>query len=268
MPQSSGKAKWRSQRPILDDAGFWLLESVAGAPLHRHHRAIVNFRASRHSTTMSNRESLPPTFDVDFQERFAQLLAWRRDVRHFRSDALPDELLDDLLRTAAMAPSVGLSEPWRFAIVEDPERRRAIIENFEAANRAAAMAYDGDRAMQYARLKLAGLREAPVHLAVFSDAATEQGAGLGRQTMPETLAYSVVMSVHTLWLAARVHGVGVGWVSILDPAQVAQTLAVPQTWQLIAYLCLGYPLTADEAPELERRNWERRTDVGQFVVKR
>ena len=116
----------------------------------------------------------------------------------------------------------------------------------------------GERAALYARLKLAGLLEAPVHLAVFVDPATEMGHGLGRRTMPETLAYSAVCAVHTLWLAARAQGIGVGWVSILDPAQARWALDVPEQWQLVAYLCLGYAESDHEEPELAREGWEAR----------
>ena len=115
-----------------------------------------------------------------------------------------------------------------------------------------------DRAALYARLKLAGLDDAPCQIAVFSDRATAQGAGLGRLTMPETLDYSVVNAVHTLWLAARAEGIGVGFVSILDPARIASILDVPQTFVFIGHLCIGYPQAADDTPALERAGWEHR----------
>src|SRR5262249_60626427 len=116
--------------------------------------------------------------------------------------------------------------------------RPASLANFSAANERALAGYHGERAQLYAGLKLAGLKEAPRHLAVFCDEATEQGAGLGRQTMPETLRYSAVLAVHTLWLAARTRGIGVGWVSILDPAAATRPLQVPGNWTLGAHLCL------------------------------
>src|SRR5262249_54938137 len=151
------------------------------------------------------------------------------------------ELIERLLSLAAYAPSVGFSQPWRFVLVESAERRAAVSVNFECANRAALDGYDGDRRAAYARLKLAGLAQAPVHLAVCADEATDVGHGLGRQTMPETLRYSVVTAVQTLWLAARAEGLGVGWVSILDPQAVCRTLDLPAEWSLVAYLCIGWP---------------------------
>ncbi len=136
------------------------------------------------------------------------------------------------------------------------EVRLAIRAEFERANAEALQGYGGPQAALYARLKLAGLDTAPVHLAVFADGATQKGSGLGRRTMPEMLEYSVIAAITTLWLAARAHGVGMGWVSILDPSRVGTILAAPQDWQLIAYLCLGYPENESVTPELERAGWE------------
>jgi len=109
-----------------------------------------------------------------------------------------------------------------------------------------------------ARLKLAGLDEAPAQLAVFADRSTMQGHGLGRHTMPEMIEYSAVTAVHTIWLAARSDGIGVGWVSILEPAAVGTILEVPQDWKFIAYLCLGFAQSEDDSPDLARKGWEKR----------
>jgi 5,6-dimethylbenzimidazole synthase len=153
---------------------------------------------------------------------------------------------------------VGLSQPWRFVLVETPARRAAIGANFAKANKVALDGYGGERRARYARLKLEGLSQAPVHLAVCADEGTTQGSGLGRQTMPETIRYSVVAAIQTLWLAARAEGLGVGWVSILDPEEVKAILDLPPHWSFIAYLCLGWPEMEDDAPELERHGWEQR----------
>ena len=184
---------------------------------------------------------------------------WRRDVRHFRTGEAPDEgMLAELLDLAALAPSVGNCQPTRFVRVDDEGRRALIRANFEAANRQALMAYIGERAQAYAKLKLAGLRDAPIHLAVFCDEATEQGHGLGARTMPETRRYSTVCALYTFWLAARARGLGVGWVSILDPQTIAETLDVPRSWALIGYLCVGWPREEHLIPELERAGWQAR----------
>jgi 5,6-dimethylbenzimidazole synthase len=209
-----------------------------------------------------------PDFDDAFRARLRELLTWRRDVRRFRRDALPRGTLERLIDLACLAPSVGLSQPWRFVIVDTPACRAAIRANFEICNAKALAAQSGQRAAGYARLKLAGLDDAPGHLAVFADPATTRGHGLGRHTMPEMIEYSAVAAVHTIWLAARAEGIGMGWVSILDPAAVAATLDIPATWTFIGYLCLGFPETEDDIPDLERAGWERRYPASSRVVLR
>ena len=106
-----------------------------------------------------------------------------------------------------------------------------------------------------------------MHLAVFCDGETPTGSGLGARTMPETLAYSTAMAIYTFWLAARARGIGVGWVSILEPDAVASALDIPAQWRFVAYLCVGYPSESSTVPELKRRGWEeydaRSTDLTQ-----
>jgi 5,6-dimethylbenzimidazole synthase len=208
-----------------------------------------------------------PSFDAAFRAHLADLFRWRRDVRHFCATQVPPALLDELLAMACLAPSVGLSQPWRFVSVDAPARRAAIRDNFVRSNHA-ALAEQTDRAGLYAQLKLAGLDEAPCHLAVFAEPDPAQGHGLGRRTMPETSAYSAVMAVHTLWLAARAAGLGLGWVSILDPATVAEALDVPAHWVFVGYFCLGTPAADSDTPELEREGWEHRRAPEAFRLHR
>ena len=199
-----------------------------------------------------------PSFDEAFQIRLAELFRWRRDVRRFRRDAVAAEIVEDLVTLATLAPSVGHSQPWRFVSVDAPARRQAVIDNFSLCNATALASYGNEQAALYARLKLSGLSEAPVHLAVFCDKATADGHGLGRMTMPETLVYSVVGAIQNLALAARARGLGVGWISILDPGALAQSLDVPPEWQFLSYLCIGWPEEEHLDPELERHGWQDR----------
>jgi len=207
-------------------------------------------------------------FDDAFRTRLRDLLIWRRDVRRFRSEPLPSGTVERLIELACLAPSVGLSQPWRFVIVNDPGRRRAVLENFRAANSDALKSYAGELAARYAELKLAGLQEAPGQLAIFADPSTDTGHGLGRRTMPEMAEYSVVAAIGTMWLAARAEGIGMGWVSILTPADINTLLDVPTAWRLIGYFCLGYPQADDVSPELERAGWEQRQATDAFVLRR
>ena len=197
-----------------------------------------------------------PTFDPAFQEQFLDLLQSRRDVRHFEPTHISEDVVAELVELTRHSPSVGYSQPWRFVSVADAARRAAVICSFERANADALSSYQGPRRLRYARLKLAGLREAPVHLAVFSDSATVTGKGLGAKTMPQTREYSTVMAIYTLWLTARVRGIGLGWVSILEPEEIRRVLDVPESWSFVAYLCLGYPTSYERVPELVSAGWE------------
>jgi hypothetical protein len=107
--------------------------------------------------------------------------------------------------------------------------------------------------------------EAPQHLCVVCDEQTECGHHLGRYSMPETSIYSVVCAIQNLWLAARAEGIGVGWVSILDPLAIKELLRIPPAVQLVAYLCLGYVEGFAEVPDLERDGWEKRAELMPLV---
>lgn len=152
--------------------------------------------------------------------------------------------------------------------VDDPARRAAVRDDFTAANADALAAQDPSRHSQYARLKLSGLDHAPVHLAVFADPSDEQGHGLGKHTMPDAAAFSVAIAIHTIWLAARVEGVGLGWVSILHPDVIARICDVPPEWRLIGYLCLGFPAGDAIEPELQREGWEQRRGADCRLLRR
>lgn len=209
-----------------------------------------------------------PDFPAEFQAELDALVRWRRDVRRFKTDPLPPGLMDELLALAALAPSVGNSQPWRFVFVDSTDTRQAVRDHFTACNAEALGDYAGEQAKLYAQLKLSGMDQAPVQLAVYCDRATALGHGLGKRTMPETLDYSVVMAVHTLWLAARARGVGVGWVSIVEPAEINRILDTPPDWALVAYLCVGRPQEEHLDPELVRAGWQERIDVTKFVTRR
>jgi len=213
-------------------------------------------------------EMPPPRFGPDFKAELEALFAWRRDVRHFRTDPLPAGAMEGLLSIAQLAPSVGNAQPWRFVRIATPGLRETLAAHVDSASGKAAERYDAARAAAYRALKLHGLREAPEILAVFSDEAPEAGHGLGIATMPEMLRYSTVMAIHTLWLAARARGIGLGWVSILDPSPITTLLDVPADWTLIALLCLGYPSEPSDIPELERRGWQKREAWQAHVLER
>lgn len=207
-------------------------------------------------------------FGEDARAMLLQLLTWRRDVRRFKRDALPPGIMQRLVQIACLAPSVGLSQPWRFVVVEDEARRAAVRASFAQCNAEALRCQADERAGLYARLKLAGLDDAPCQFAVFADRATGKGHGLGRMTMPSTIDFSAVMAVHTLWLAARAEGIGLGWVSILDPEAVTAVLDVPLGWAFIGFFCMGFAVDDDSVPVLEREGWESRGDPAAVLLQR
>ena len=197
-------------------------------------------------------------FTKDFQNDLTDLMRWRRDVRRFRSDPVDEAVLTACLDTFLLSPSVGLSEPWRVVRLDSAPARAAALENFRSANADALAGYDGERAKLYSGLKLSGMQDAPVQLAIFCDDETTKGAGLGAGTMPEMRRYSVVGAITHFWLAARAQGLGAGWVSILDPERLARDLDVPADWSLVGYLCVGWPEDESLTPELETAGWEDR----------
>jgi 5,6-dimethylbenzimidazole synthase len=198
------------------------------------------------------------TFSDDFRAELSDLMRWRRDVRQFRTDPVEEALVQECLSTLSLAPSVGLSEPWRVIRVRSATARAAALDNYQTANAQALANYSDAQAQLYASLKLSGMQEAPEQIAVFCDYATPKGAGLGAATMPEMRRYSVVGAITLMWLHARTRGLGIGWVSVLDPDRLCRDLDAPPNWSLVAYLCLGWPRDVSLTPELETKGWEAR----------
>ena len=192
-------------------------------------------------------------------ETLHHILRWRRDVRHFRTEPVAEDVLARLRAAMDLAPSVGNARPWRVIRVNAPELRAAVRADFNRCNAEAATHYSGDQQHDYRRLKLAGLDRAAVQLAVFSLTDPEEGHRLGRRTMAGTLRQSTAMAIHTLWLAARAENLGLGIVSILDPRAMERLFAVPEGWEFQAYLCLGHPEFDDDAPLLHRAGWQQNT---------
>lgn len=190
----------------------------------------------------------------------------RRDIRsEFLPAPVPDHVLGRVLAAAHHAPSVGFMQPWDFIVIRDQAVREAVHVCFREANAVAAKQYDGERSALYSRLKLAGIREAPLNICITCDHQREKGAGLGRQTDPATDLYSTVCAVQNLWLAARAESLGVGWVSILDFDRLRTVLRIPAHLTTVAYLCVGYVSRFPAEPELETHGWERRESLAKLI---
>jgi nicotinate-nucleotide--dimethylbenzimidazole phosphoribosyltransferase len=189
----------------------------------------------------------------------------RRDIRNYRPDPLPDDVLWRILRAAHHAPSVGMMQPWDFVLITSPARKRRIYDHFCAVNERAASVYEGDRAAHYRALKLQGLLDAPLNLLVTCDRRRGGPHVLGRHTMRHMDEYSTCLAVQNLWLAARAEGVGVGWMSLLEPEFIARELALPDGVLPVAYLTLGYPVEIPNQPLLAATGWAERRPLAEHV---
>lgn len=190
----------------------------------------------------------------------------RRDIRAFRPDDVPDEVLLRILKAAHHAGSVGFMQPWNFILIRSTETRREIQTLFLEANARAAMNYEGERKSLYDSLKLEGIMESPLNIVVTCDRQRGGKHVLGRDSIPDTDLFSTCCAVQNLWLAARAEGVGVGWVSIFDPDAVKQRLEIPDHIELVAYLCLGYPVEFPEEPTLQKVGWRKRLDLDDVIM--
>jgi len=206
-------------------------------------------------------------FSAADREVFYRVIERRRDVRAFRPDLIPSETLYRILGAAHHAPSVGLMQPWNFIVIQEADTKARIKDIFLEENEKAAAHYSGPRANLYRSLKLEGIQEAPVNLCVTSDRTRAGPHVLGRNTIVDTDLYSTCCAIENLWLAARVEGIGVGWVSILSHDELRKLLGIPDHIVVVAYLCLGYAQEFFDEPELQRRRWASRVPLDQLVYR-
>ncbi|MFC1747223.1 5,6-dimethylbenzimidazole synthase [Pseudomonadota bacterium] len=204
-------------------------------------------------------------FTVEDQLLLEELLLHRRDVRgnNFLKDPVSEDDIDKILHAASLAPSVGFSQPWEFVVIRDDAVKQQIYKSFANENKSAEAAFSDDKQKIYKQLKLEGILEAPVNIAVFYK--PSEAPVLGQNTMLEMGEYSVVCAIQNMWLMSRVMNIGLGWVSILNPDHVKQALNSPANNKLVAYLCIGYVKEFYSTPELEKLNWEKRKKISSVV---
>ncbi|MDR7048275.1 5,6-dimethylbenzimidazole synthase [Duganella sp. 3397] len=188
----------------------------------------------------------------------------RRDVRHFVPGAVDEAVIARLLQAAHQAPSVGYMQPWRFIRIASLDLREAIINMVEAERRNTAEAL-GERGAEFMRLKVEGIRECGA-LFVVALADGREAHVFGRRTLPEMDLASVACAIQNMWLAARAEGLGMGWVSLFDPDQLAQLLAMPQGARPVAVLCLGHVEQFYPRPMLELEGWDTRRELESLVA--
>jgi nicotinate-nucleotide--dimethylbenzimidazole phosphoribosyltransferase len=205
-------------------------------------------------------------FSEDGRRAVYEVMSLRRDIRHFRRDVdVERAVLERILAAAHLAPSVGLSQPWGFVIVRSPEVRERIRASFLRCREAEAVRFPPARRDAYLAHKLEGILEAPVNICVAVDLRDRAEAILGTTVQPEAVRASACCAVQNLWLAARAEGIGVGWVSIVEPAVLRAELILPAGVEPIAYLCVGHPVAFRQRPMLEETGWRARRPLADVV---
>jgi 5,6-dimethylbenzimidazole synthase len=190
----------------------------------------------------------------------------RRDVRNeFLPEPVPDDVIQRLLTAAHAAPSVGYMQPWNFMLIREEANRKAVHRIFEDANDEAADKLQGEQKRRYTALKLEGILKAPLNICITCDRKRGGDFVLGRTHNPQMDLYSTVCAVQNFWLAARAEGIGVGWVSIFDHRRLQQHLGIPESVEIVAYLCVGYVDQLYVKPELAVKGWREKIPLEKLV---
>jgi 5,6-dimethylbenzimidazole synthase len=206
------------------------------------------------------------SFDEVERAAVYKAIMLRRDIRRqFESTPIPQDILFRILSAAHHAGSVGFMQPWDFILVEDRDTRQRILDNFRRERDRCADFYEGARRDLFLSLKLEGILESALNLCVTCDRSRGGPHVLGRSTILDTDLYSTCCAIQNLWLASRAEGIGVGWVSIVDPEQLSVILELPRHVVPVAYLCMGYVREFPDGPELQRVGWRQRMQLSELV---
>lgn len=215
---------------------------------------------------------MPDYFSQEFsdfeKDIFYRVIFSRRDVRqNFIKKNIEDESLIKILKAAHHAPSVGFSQPWNFILIKDKTIREKIKKSFlnERLKSIDLLNDDKDRQQKYLELKLEGILESDINICVTYDHNRFGPFVIGRMTIEDAGIYSVCCAIQNLWLASRVEGIGVGWVSILNNSDLENILNLPKNIKPIAYLCLGFVDEFNDSPDLEKKNWLKRLDLKDVI---
>lgn len=187
----------------------------------------------------------------------------RRDMRHFIAAPIDPEVLQRLFHAAWQAPSVGLMQPWRLIRITDNSIRHAIYQLVEKERQETAKALQ-ERETEFLRLKVEGINDC-AEVMVMSLMDKREAHIFGRRTLPEMDLASVSCAIQNMWLAARAEGLGMGWVSLFDPKQLAVLLEIPDGACPVAILCLGHVDKFYQQPMLEQENWRQRQPLEELI---
>jgi len=190
----------------------------------------------------------------------------RRDVRaEFVGEKIDPEVLDRVLEAAHAAPSVGLTQPWDFILVEDPLVRRTFWEHVQGERAVFASTLEGEEAERFAGIKIDGILEAALSVAVTYDPERGSPAVLGRHAVADAGVYSVCLAIENLWLACTAEGLGMGWVSFYREDFLSDLLGIPAGIRPVAWLCIGPVSHVEAVPDLERHGWRSRLPLEQVL---
>jgi len=206
-------------------------------------------------------------FPAEDRDVLHAIIDARRDVRRFRPDPVPRDLVDRVLGAAHAAPSVGHSQPWRFVVVTEPSTRARAAWMADRARLAQAAAMAASDARHLLDLQLDGIREAPIGIVVACDRRADPAGVLGRATFHDADMWSCACAIQNLWLAARAHGLGVGWVTLFEPDDLARLVGLPAGVSTLGWLCLGYPDERQPEPGLQRAGWSQRVPLADVVLR-
>jgi 5,6-dimethylbenzimidazole synthase len=195
-----------------------------------------------------------------------EAIALRRDVRaEFTGASVDQATLERMLGAAHSAPSVGLSQPWDFVVIEDLGVRRAFHEHVETERKVFADALAPPLAERFADIKIEGILDSTLSIVVTYDPARGAPNVLGRHAIADAGLYSVCLAIENLWLAATAEGMGVGWVSFYREDFVTQLVGLPPGVRPVAWLCLGPVTHLEEVPDLERHGWRSRLPLSEVL---
>jgi len=204
-------------------------------------------------------------YSEEEREAIYRVIGERRDMRHFVNDPVDEETMRRLIEVAHQAPSVGFIQPWRIIRIKNPELRAAIYQHVDA-ERIKTSEFLGDRQQEFLKLKLEGILDCG-ELLVMALMDKRENLIFGRRTMPEMDLASVSCAIQNMWLAARAEGLGMGWVSLFEPTEIAKLLNIPTGAQAVAILCLGHVKEFYPGPMLKLNGWREETDINDVVFK-
>ena len=188
-------------------------------------------------------------------------LAQRRSVRHFSTDAIPLDVVERCILAAGTAPSGAHKQPWTFALISDPKRKRAIREAAEEEEREN---YSGRMNSEWLKdLAPLGtddqkpfLEEAPALIVLF-----RQAWGSGTESSERSQHYYTQESVGIAagMLLAALHHAGLASLTHTPSPMgfLGKLLGRPKSEKAFLLIPVGYPAEDCHVPELERKTLEQ-----------